>query len=81
MIIYQEIGGGLIQAHSDRGVLIRGGHPEADYVDPIDPASAGRTYTETEIPIPADDPEPPTVEEKAQAWDIITGAADGGEQA
>lgn len=42
-------------AYSDRGVMIHGGVPEADYSEACDPASLGRTYTETDIPIEGED--------------------------
>lgn len=36
---------------SDKGMMIHGGSPEADYSEALDPAELGRTYTETDIPI------------------------------
>ena len=42
-------------AYSDRGMMIHGGSPEADYSEACDPASFGRTYTETDIPIEGED--------------------------
>lgn len=39
------------RTYSDKGVMIHGGMPEADYSEALDPAELGRTYTETEIPI------------------------------
>ena len=71
MVKYENISETHVRAYSDKGVYIHGGYPEADYPDAIDPISEGRTYTETDIPIDGD-----TVEEKAQAWDIITGGAE-----
>lgn len=44
----------FIRTYSDRGMMVHGGSPEADYSEAIDPADAGRTYTETNIPIDAD---------------------------
>lgn len=41
----------FIRTYSDRGMLIHGGMPEADYAEALDPAELGRTYTETDIPI------------------------------
>ena len=41
----------FIKSYSDRGMLIHGGSPEADYSEAIDPVDANRTYTETDIPI------------------------------
>lgn len=41
----------FIRTYSDRGMMIHGGMPEADYSEALDPADLGRTYTETDIPI------------------------------
>ena len=43
------------KSYSDRGMMIHGGDPEADYEEAIDPAE--RTYTETDIPIEGVDAE------------------------
>lgn len=39
------------RAYSDKGMMIHGGSPEGDYDEACDPASLGRTYIETDIPI------------------------------
>lgn len=70
MIVQQQISDTLVRTYSDKGVKIHGGFPEADYDDAIDPISAHREYTETDIPV---DEEEPTVEEKAEAYDILVG--------
>lgn len=44
----------FIRTYSDSGYMIHGGSPEADYSEACDPASLGRTYTETDIPIEDD---------------------------
>ena len=41
----------FIRTYSDRGMMIHGGSPIADYAEALDPAALGRTYTETDIPI------------------------------
>lgn len=41
----------FIRTYSDKGMMIHGGVPEADYSEACDPAELGRTYTETNIPI------------------------------
>ena len=46
-----------IRRWSDLGVKIHGGFPEDDYDVAEDPAELGRTYTETDIPIDADEDE------------------------
>ena len=66
-MIVQEIIGDFIRSYSDSGMYIHGGFPEADYTEAIDPASLGRTYTETDRPI---EDEPIDAEE---ALRIITG--------
>ena len=70
MIVQHQISDTLVRAYSDKGVKIHGGFPEADYDDAIDPISAHREYAETDIPV---DEEEPTVEEKAEAYDILVG--------
>lgn len=47
----------FIRTYSDSGYLIHGGSPEGDYAEALDPAELGRTYTETDIPIEADEAE------------------------
>lgn len=58
---YMVDGVDFIRTYSDRGMMIHGGMPEADYSEACDPASFGRTYTETEIPI----------EDEAEATEIV----------
>lgn len=41
----------FIRTYSDKGMMIHGGSPEADYAEALDPAELGREYTETDIPI------------------------------
>ena len=41
----------FIRTYSDRGMMIHGGSPVADYAEALDHADLGRTYTETDIPI------------------------------
>lgn len=41
----------FIRTYSDKGMMIHGGSPEADYSEALDPAELGRTYTETTTPI------------------------------
>ena len=57
MVVYKDIKNDLVKAYSDRKVMIRGGSPEGIYSEAIDPKSAGRTYEETDIPVPEDEPE------------------------
>ena len=54
MIVQKQVSDTLIETYSDIGMMIHGGYPEGDYVSAIDPISAGRTYTETDIPIEGD---------------------------
>ena len=51
----------FIRTFSDKGMMIHGGSPEADYSEALDPAELGRTYTETDIP----------VEDEATAEEIV----------
>lgn len=58
MIITEKVtinGKVFIRTFSDKGMMIHGGSPEADYSEALDPAELGRTYTETDIPIEGDE--------------------------
>ena len=68
MIRQEQISDTLIKTWSDIGVKIHGGFPEADYDEAIDPISANRLYTETDIPVGGD--EEISAEE---ALEILTG--------
>lgn len=59
----------FIRTYSDRGMMIHGGVPEGDYSEACDPASLGRTYTETDIPIEGD-------VEAEEIVSILTGEAE-----
>ncbi len=41
----------FIHTYSDRGMMIHGGSPEADYTEAYDPAEFNREYIETNIPV------------------------------
>ena len=60
----------LIKTYSDAGFMVRNVATDELYAEAIDPISAHREYTETDIPV---DEEEPTVEEKAEAYDILVG--------
>jgi len=51
MIIQENLGNGIVRSYSNLGVYIHGGFPEGDYAVVYDPEDAGRTYTETNIPV------------------------------
>lgn len=72
MIIQEQISDTLVRTYSDSHVYIHGGFPEADYTEVIDPISAGRTYTETDIPIE----DTATDEEYAQVGRIMMGVSE-----
>lgn len=63
------------KTYSDNGFYIE--RDGAQYSEAIDPAEFGRTYTETDIPIegePISD-----IEQKAAAFDYLTGRSGGNE--
>ena len=63
------------KTYSDSGYMIE--RDGAQYSEAIDPAEFGRTYTETDIPIegePISD-----TEQKAAAFDYLTGRSGGDE--
>lgn len=55
----------LERTYSDAGVMIRNTTTDALYTEVINPEDSGRTYEETNIPIPVDDP-PDNLEEAAR---------------
>jgi len=55
MIVQEDIGNNLVRTYSDQDMMIQGGFPEGLYAEAIDPISAGRTYVETDIPVPHDE--------------------------
>lgn len=57
MIVQEDIGNGLVKTYSDIGMMIQGGFPEGLYAEAIDPVELGRTYMETDIPIPEQEQE------------------------
>lgn len=59
----------FVRTYSDRGMLIHGGMPEADYDEANDPAELNRTYTETDIPIGSE-------ESAEEIVDILTGVSE-----
>lgn len=65
----------FIKTYSDSGYMVE--RDGAQYSEAIDPAEFGRTYTETDIPIegePISD-----IEQKAAAFDYLTGRSVGNE--
>ena len=62
----------LRRTWSDAGFMIE--RDGAMYSEAVDPIDSGRTYTETKVPM---ETEPMTeTEEKAMAYDILTGVAE-----
>lgn len=52
MIVYENLQNDLVKSYSDAGFFIRGGFPESDYEEAIDPKSSNRKYVETDKKIP-----------------------------
>ena len=63
----------LIKTYSDAGMMIRQDETGELYEEAIDPQFAGRTYTETDIPVPQDTEEEETIAARAEAYDILMG--------
>lgn len=59
----------FVRTYSDRGMLIHGGMPEADYDEANDPAELNRTYVETDIPIGGES-------DAEEIVDILTGVSE-----
>jgi len=69
--------GTLIRHYSDLDVLLLQNETGAKYSDPIDIVPCPFTYTETDEPVEPEEAEEMTeVQEKAMAYDIITGAVE-----
>lgn len=66
---YELNGRSFIRTYSDRGMLIHGGMPEADYDEANDPAELNRTYVETNIPIGGES-------DAEEIVDILTGVSE-----
>ena len=62
----------VIKTYSDRGCMVE--RDGVCYSEAIDPAEFGRTYTETDERIPYE--EQTEVEQKAAAYDILTGVSE-----
>ena len=72
-----EIGGReFVKTYSDTGFYIE--RDGARYSEAIDPADIPREYTETNEPIETDEKKTET-EQKAEAFDYLTGRSDGNE--
>ena len=75
---YTEYGKDWVKRYSDNGMMIeRGGEL---YSEAIDPSELGRTYTETDIPAESEPtPVDEVTEQKAEAYDYLTGRSNGNE--
>lgn len=62
----------FVRTYSDSGFMIE--RDGVRYSEAIDPAELGRTYTETDEPIEGKDMT--EIEQKAMAYDIITGVSE-----
>ena len=60
------------RTYSDAGYLIE--RDGAQYSEAVDPLDSGRTYTETDVPVETE--HMTETEEKAMAYDILTGVAE-----
>ena len=62
----------FVRTYSDSGFMIE--RDGVQYSEAIDPIELGRTYTETDDPIEGEDMT--EIEQKAMAYDIITGVSE-----
>lgn len=53
MVVYENMGNGIMHAYSDTGMVLSGGFPEGLYTEAYDPVGAGRTYVETDEYVPS----------------------------
>ena len=78
MIVKENIeisGKSFVKQYSDSGFMVE--RDGAQYSEAIDPAEFGRTYTETDIPIEGEGES--EAEQKAVAFDYLTGRSVGNE--
>ena len=75
MIIQELINETTIRTYSDSGFYIHGGFPEGNYAEAIDPVSANRQYTETNIPIIVEEPDNSIDSEYAEVGRILMGVS------
>lgn len=69
----------LIKHYSDAGMMLLQEETGLMYADPVDVYPCRYTYTETDIPVESDENEEAEnteQDEKAMAYDIITGVAE-----
>ena len=74
MIITENVtidGRQFVKTYSDAGLYIRQEQTDAVYSEAIDVENSAFTYTETDIPIEVE--ELTETEQKAAAWDELTG--------
>ena len=79
MIITENItinGRQFVKTYSDEGMYIRQEQTDALYSEAIDVENAPFTYVETDIPIEVE--ELTETEQKAAAWDLLTGGGANG---
>ena len=67
----------LFLNYSDKGVYIRQGQTGIEYTEAIDVETAPYTYTETNKPIEGEPQD--EAEQKAEAYDYLTGRSNGNE--
>ena len=72
MIVTETTQDGRIRHHSDAGMKIRQVETGRLYEDAVDCMPCKYTYEETDEPIPDE----PTTDDKAEAYDILTGVVE-----
>jgi hypothetical protein len=68
--------GTLIKHYSDAGYMLLQVETGVKYADPVDVYPCRYTYEETDELIEAEDADMSEVEEKAKAYDILTGVSE-----
>lgn len=75
----REDGVNLYRTYSDKNMMIQKDGTEELYSEAIDVENSGFTYTETDIPIEGGEEPTSDVEQKAAAFDYLTGRGDSDE--
>ena len=69
----------LYRTYSDKDMMIQKDDTDEIYSEAIDVENSGFTYAETDIPIEDDDESTSDIEQKAEAFDYLTGRNENNE--
>jgi len=71
MIVEEYLSEKRVRHYSDSGFMIQQNETGNMYEDAVDAVPCRYTYSETNVPVPSEE----TIEDKAEAYDILTGVS------